>query len=459
MEKQDRTCFLVSPIGDPGSDVRQAADDLYDLIIVPSLKMFGLTVVRADMIPSPSIITNDIVQLVQQSELCVIDLTGSNPNVFYECGRRHETGKPFIQLIKKGESLPFDVQGIRTIEYDLTTARSVHDTIGTVQQFVAELEKGFGPGTRGVSLISISEILQRIERKIEHGLADNAILLTSAEPSFSSELTPVEKMKLHFNPEEGIIKAVDTGDVKLARECLHIMVDEKWGPEKIFPYAYIFASLGDQKVAKPLLYEILDRESFDLFHDLPFHDKQDAHNEDFVPERVTDFLPKDVIGMVYVIYEVFSKFGDYSKRIELLVPRIKQILEERTDIADNDKKILLDYIAVSYSTVEDYESAMKYASRGLEIDPTDLKLLFDEIYYCNKLNRRDARLTLAKRLAQQIDEFDNPKYFAELIPILRESENEEIVEKLTIEFDRKYPDDAAAFAASENQQGEAEHLH
>ncbi len=102
-----KTCFVISPIGEDGSDVRQFADDIFELLIQPALKTFNFEIVRADKIPHASTITSDIIQLVQNAELCIIDLTNHNPNVFYECGRRHETGKPFIQLIKKGEKLPY----------------------------------------------------------------------------------------------------------------------------------------------------------------------------------------------------------------------------------------------------------------------------------------------------------------------------------------------------------------
>ena len=80
-------------------------------------------------------------ELTQTADLYVIDLTSHNPNVFYECGRRHETGKPFIQLLRKRESLPFDVSGIRTITYDTSSPRATLDSVKAIQNFVDEFEK------------------------------------------------------------------------------------------------------------------------------------------------------------------------------------------------------------------------------------------------------------------------------------------------------------------------------
>ena len=108
---KEKICFVISPIGDKDSDIRKHADAFLKLLVEPALGEFGFNVVRADQIATSSVITNDIVEYVQQSELCLVDLTFHNPNVFYECGRRHENGKPTIQLIKNGEQLPFDVAG------------------------------------------------------------------------------------------------------------------------------------------------------------------------------------------------------------------------------------------------------------------------------------------------------------------------------------------------------------
>ena len=100
-----KTCFVISPIGEKDSDIRKLADDLYDLIIVPALEKFNFDIVRADKITSVTSITSDIISHVQNADLCIVDLTGQNPNVMYECGRRHETGKPFIMVAKENEKI------------------------------------------------------------------------------------------------------------------------------------------------------------------------------------------------------------------------------------------------------------------------------------------------------------------------------------------------------------------
>jgi len=162
-----KTCFLICPIGDDGSPVRRRADDLLELVVQPALEVFQFDVVRADRIPRASVITNDIIQLVQESQLCIADISDRNPNVFYEIGRRHETGKPLIQLIDAGQEIPFDLSGIRTLEYSLGSPREVKAVIEKIRAFIKSFEdSGYAQPASGASLASIAGSIERMERQI-----------------------------------------------------------------------------------------------------------------------------------------------------------------------------------------------------------------------------------------------------------------------------------------------------
>lgn len=164
------TCFVVSPIGSEDSDVRMAADDFLELLLEPVLSSYRFKVVRADRMATPTAITTDVIRLVQEAELCIIDLTGHNANVFYECGRRHETGRPFIQMVSKSweERLPFDVAGIRTLTYDLSNARAVLASQNALRVFIDAIASGeVDQRSTGASMSTVSQSLQRIERKLD----------------------------------------------------------------------------------------------------------------------------------------------------------------------------------------------------------------------------------------------------------------------------------------------------
>lgn len=94
---------------------------------------------RADRIGKPGIITSQVIERVINDELVVADLTGHNPNVFYELSLRHALRLPLIQLISEGEEIPFDVAGMRTIRYDLGDPDRIEEAVAEV---VKQAESG-----------------------------------------------------------------------------------------------------------------------------------------------------------------------------------------------------------------------------------------------------------------------------------------------------------------------------
>lgn len=127
-EDSRRKCFVVSPIGDDGSDIRKNADQLFNHIIKPVCEQCGFCAIRIDHKNTPDSITQDILDSLDRYELVIADLTGQNPNVFFEIGYRASTGKPVIHLKRRGEKIPFDVSSIRTFDYDLTDLDVVAET-------------------------------------------------------------------------------------------------------------------------------------------------------------------------------------------------------------------------------------------------------------------------------------------------------------------------------------------
>lgn len=88
-----RTCFVISPIGERDSEIRKHADNLIRRIILPSLSGLNFQTIRVDLSFANSRISDEIVTLIKNSELCIVDSAGYNPNVMYELGRRHQTSK------------------------------------------------------------------------------------------------------------------------------------------------------------------------------------------------------------------------------------------------------------------------------------------------------------------------------------------------------------------------------
>ncbi|MEV4926372.1 hypothetical protein [Streptomyces roseoverticillatus] len=85
-------------------------------MIAPACERYGITAMRADGIAHAGDINEQICRHVIESDLVIADVSGGNPNVMYELGLRHVTGKPTIHIGEAGQ-LPFDIASIRTIRY------------------------------------------------------------------------------------------------------------------------------------------------------------------------------------------------------------------------------------------------------------------------------------------------------------------------------------------------------
>lgn len=115
-----KRCFVISPIGQPNSEVRAHADAVLEYIIEPALRELGIEAVRADRLAEPGLITEQMIAAILGYELCIVDLSGHNPNVFYELAMAQAAARPVVILKRAGESIPFDVKDYRLIEYDLS---------------------------------------------------------------------------------------------------------------------------------------------------------------------------------------------------------------------------------------------------------------------------------------------------------------------------------------------------
>ena len=65
-------------------------------------------------------IIQDIWSAINRAEIIVAELSGRNPNVFYEVGICHTLGKEVILLAQDIEDIPFDLRYLRVILYEPT---------------------------------------------------------------------------------------------------------------------------------------------------------------------------------------------------------------------------------------------------------------------------------------------------------------------------------------------------
>lgn len=101
-------------------------DELYrDVICNVVEKEMDIQVIRSDDIYNNQMIINDIKNSIDASRVVIADVTPQNPNVYYEVGYAHASGKTTILLAEKGTKLPFDVSPYRVIFYENTIGGKV----------------------------------------------------------------------------------------------------------------------------------------------------------------------------------------------------------------------------------------------------------------------------------------------------------------------------------------------
>jgi len=105
------TCFVMMPFDDPF--------DRYSKVFEKAVEDAGLEPIRADSIFRPGFIMNDIWEGIRTSEILLAELTGRNTNVFYELGLAHAAGRPVVLVTQEIDDVPFDLQGLRLLKYEL----------------------------------------------------------------------------------------------------------------------------------------------------------------------------------------------------------------------------------------------------------------------------------------------------------------------------------------------------
>lgn len=231
-KQEKKTCFVISPIGEEGSETRERSDKVLKHIICGTVEQLGYEVVRADKISEPGIITTQIIEHIIGSELVIADLTDKNPNVFYELALRHAIRKPLVQLIMKGEAIPFDVAATRIIQFDLHDLDSVASAKDQIASQVKSLESGKGEVDNPISVSIDLKVLREgnIEERaladIVESISDLRLAVTSVDKGIASSKT-FEEMRTMIEQLPSKIEDRLDPDFRRKRRRFHPMMIEE----------------------------------------------------------------------------------------------------------------------------------------------------------------------------------------------------------------------------------------
>ncbi|MFC2077961.1 restriction endonuclease [Candidatus Bipolaricaulota bacterium] len=102
--------FVIMPFSDEMLDV-------FILGIRWAASALGVVAERADDLEHNGEIICEVREAIRDYAVVVGDTSGANPNVCYEVGYAHALDKPTILICRKGEQLPFDLQGTNHLIY------------------------------------------------------------------------------------------------------------------------------------------------------------------------------------------------------------------------------------------------------------------------------------------------------------------------------------------------------
>lgn len=127
-------CFVISPIGKPDSDLRKSADQALKHLIVKALgDEYEIT--RGDEESNPGSITSQIVESILEADLVVADLSGFNPNVYYEVAIAHGYERPTVHMQRSDEAPAFDLKDMRIVRYDLRDPDKLEEAQKSLSEF------------------------------------------------------------------------------------------------------------------------------------------------------------------------------------------------------------------------------------------------------------------------------------------------------------------------------------
>ena len=108
--------FVIMKIGAKDSIERKRADEIFTDAARACPGRVGRQRDCADLHYLPGAITPKMLSELLDARRAPADLTGRNPNVFYEPGVAHSFTRPLISIADSTKSLPFDTKDERVIE-------------------------------------------------------------------------------------------------------------------------------------------------------------------------------------------------------------------------------------------------------------------------------------------------------------------------------------------------------
>jgi tetratricopeptide (TPR) repeat protein len=176
-----KTCFVIMPFGTKTVGNRTIDfDRIYDQIFLPAAGAARLpeggTLIphRTDRDFFSGVISADMFEYLEYSRMAVADITGLNPNVFYELGVRHAVRASGTAIFRvANEPIPFDISHVKAFPYEYEPEDRIQAARDLVRRILEEsLQENRIDSPVQVSLghqratAGIDDLLRRAEESI-----------------------------------------------------------------------------------------------------------------------------------------------------------------------------------------------------------------------------------------------------------------------------------------------------
>ncbi|WP_279367350.1 hypothetical protein [Microbacterium testaceum] len=281
-----KTCFIAMPITTHEDEAERYNGDsahwdhVMETIFVPAIEKAGFTPVRPAAVGA-HMIHGQIIRHLSTADMVLCDLSGHNPNVFFELGVRTSLNLPVALVRDEHTGIPFDTSGLNTHSYSSTL--NAWDTKREVERLAQHLAdsaescegsnpmwRHFGltiaadaPSVEGSSSDARLELITESlnDMRVEMSKLNSAVAAASAPDSPAGDTSaPAGGMRIIRDTLAEIAPATGANPVVLSRSAsgLYRAVLEK--KSSVLPFAEISAAISDALAARGYRVESVEDE-------------------------------------------------------------------------------------------------------------------------------------------------------------------------------------------------------